>query len=453
MSPGSPSSRRRTSTRCWPSWTRHGCGSRRSTREPTPLIWLSGEQIDAAFATIAAITGLKSPWLREHSTSGGRPRRGRGLAHGTGCRRPSPSCGGPRSRRTSAASASPMRSGRSRERWASASGSACVCTPTTASERSRSHRSWPRSGGWPAHTMSASMAPATIAAPGDRSSTRPLASWPPPTATPRCARRVRTARHSTPTRRRSSCCASHATDGSTRTPSRPVLEAAGHHVAKRTRERPAGLTPREVEVLLALVRRGVEPGHRRRPRHLRQDRRSPRAAHLREGWRAHSRRSDAVGLRAGPRPPPHRAFARCASGCTGQILASTSVTRQRRRDAEEADRCFWLRRRSRTSTDSRRSSRPRAPRSAAEHGSKGATVFRDPNERGPRLGALRLGRWRAGESSPPTPRSRRSCGSRPQGQAPGRRARRPLPRLGSTIEIGGTRCEDQQQQAGRSRSA
>jgi HD-GYP domain-containing protein (c-di-GMP phosphodiesterase class II) len=36
--------------------------------EPTPLIWLAGEQIDAAFATIAAITGLKSPWLREHST-------------------------------------------------------------------------------------------------------------------------------------------------------------------------------------------------------------------------------------------------------------------------------------------------------------------------------------------------------------------------------------------------
>ncbi|MHB8235163.1 MAG: HD-GYP domain-containing protein, partial [Solirubrobacteraceae bacterium] len=36
--------------------------------EPAPLIWLAGEQIDAAFATIAAITGLKSPWLREHST-------------------------------------------------------------------------------------------------------------------------------------------------------------------------------------------------------------------------------------------------------------------------------------------------------------------------------------------------------------------------------------------------
>jgi HD-GYP domain-containing protein (c-di-GMP phosphodiesterase class II) len=38
-------------------------------REPAPPIWLSGERLDAAFATIAAITGLKSPWLREHCTT------------------------------------------------------------------------------------------------------------------------------------------------------------------------------------------------------------------------------------------------------------------------------------------------------------------------------------------------------------------------------------------------
>ena len=36
--------------------------------EPTPLIWLSGDRIDAAFGTIGAMVGLKSPWLREHST-------------------------------------------------------------------------------------------------------------------------------------------------------------------------------------------------------------------------------------------------------------------------------------------------------------------------------------------------------------------------------------------------
>ena len=33
-----------------------------------------------------------------------------------------------------------------------------------------------------------------------------------------------------------------------------MLAAAGHRVAKRPRELPAGLTPRELEVLLALVR-------------------------------------------------------------------------------------------------------------------------------------------------------------------------------------------------------
>ncbi len=36
--------------------------------EPSPPIFITGERVDAAFAAIAAITGLKSPWLREHST-------------------------------------------------------------------------------------------------------------------------------------------------------------------------------------------------------------------------------------------------------------------------------------------------------------------------------------------------------------------------------------------------
>lgn len=37
--------------------------------EPSPPVWLHGEAIDAGFAAIAAITGLKSPWLREHCTA------------------------------------------------------------------------------------------------------------------------------------------------------------------------------------------------------------------------------------------------------------------------------------------------------------------------------------------------------------------------------------------------
>src|SRR5205807_4098745 len=36
--------------------------------EPFPHVILSGDGIDAAFAAFAALTGLKSPWHREHST-------------------------------------------------------------------------------------------------------------------------------------------------------------------------------------------------------------------------------------------------------------------------------------------------------------------------------------------------------------------------------------------------
>jgi DNA-binding CsgD family transcriptional regulator len=36
--------------------------------EPFPQLTLSGEEIDAGFSAFAALTGLKSPWFREHST-------------------------------------------------------------------------------------------------------------------------------------------------------------------------------------------------------------------------------------------------------------------------------------------------------------------------------------------------------------------------------------------------
>jgi HD-GYP domain-containing protein (c-di-GMP phosphodiesterase class II) len=36
--------------------------------EPFPELEIEGDRVDAAFAAIAALTGLKSPWLREHST-------------------------------------------------------------------------------------------------------------------------------------------------------------------------------------------------------------------------------------------------------------------------------------------------------------------------------------------------------------------------------------------------
>jgi HD-GYP domain-containing protein (c-di-GMP phosphodiesterase class II) len=37
--------------------------------EPHPQIWVEGDDVDDAFVAIATLTGLKSPWLREHSTS------------------------------------------------------------------------------------------------------------------------------------------------------------------------------------------------------------------------------------------------------------------------------------------------------------------------------------------------------------------------------------------------
>jgi HD-GYP domain-containing protein (c-di-GMP phosphodiesterase class II) len=36
--------------------------------EPFPKVWIAGERVDVAFTAIAAFTDLKSPWLREHST-------------------------------------------------------------------------------------------------------------------------------------------------------------------------------------------------------------------------------------------------------------------------------------------------------------------------------------------------------------------------------------------------
>jgi HD-GYP domain-containing protein (c-di-GMP phosphodiesterase class II) len=37
--------------------------------EPFPHRWIAAEKVDAAFTAIATLTGLKTPWLREHSTS------------------------------------------------------------------------------------------------------------------------------------------------------------------------------------------------------------------------------------------------------------------------------------------------------------------------------------------------------------------------------------------------
>jgi HD-GYP domain-containing protein (c-di-GMP phosphodiesterase class II) len=36
--------------------------------EPFPQVWIGGERVDAAFTAVAALAGLESPWVREHST-------------------------------------------------------------------------------------------------------------------------------------------------------------------------------------------------------------------------------------------------------------------------------------------------------------------------------------------------------------------------------------------------
>ena len=65
---------------------------------------MAGDQIDAAFAAFAAITGLKSPWLRKHST--GVAELAEAAAWRAGYRlTPSRYCAAPRSRTISAGSA------------------------------------------------------------------------------------------------------------------------------------------------------------------------------------------------------------------------------------------------------------------------------------------------------------------------------------------------------------
>ena len=194
----------------------------------------------------------------------GRPRRGRRLAPGPAGRRPSRSCGAPRSRTTSAASACRTRSGRSRGRSASASGSACGSTLTSRSARSPSRRRSLRSGSWPARTTSGSTAPATTAARAGRRSIRPPASSPPPTATA-AMREARPYRPALDAPAAEAELLREAEEGRLDPEAvDAVLAAAGHRVRQRPRELPAGLTERELEVLLVLVRGKSNQADRRR---------------------------------------------------------------------------------------------------------------------------------------------------------------------------------------------
>jgi HD-GYP domain-containing protein (c-di-GMP phosphodiesterase class II) len=203
--------------------------------EPFPQVRIAGERVDAAFTAIAALTGLKSPWLREHSTGVAE------LAEAAAWRMGLPAADVTLVRRAALAHdlgrawVCPTRSGRSLGRSGSGNGSGCDSILTSRSAPSPSRRRSLRSGDWPAHTTSGSTVPATTAARAGRLSTSQPASSPRPTATGPCARRGRTGRLSMRRRQRRRSRGRPKRGGSTRTPSTrcspPPATACGSDLA------------------------------------------------------------------------------------------------------------------------------------------------------------------------------------------------------------------------------
>ena len=210
------------------------CGVRRDRRPHRPQVAVASRALDER----------------------GRPRRGGGLAARSSAGLPSPSSVAPRSRTTSDGSVCRTRSGRSPGRSGSASGSGSGSIRISRSAPSPSHARSRRSDDSRGPTTSGSTAPAITAARAERRSTFPRASWPRPTATEPCARRGRTGPRSTLRPPRRSFRARSPQDGSTRMRSTRSSAPPGTACAKRPRDRPAGLTERELEVLLVLVRGG-----------------------------------------------------------------------------------------------------------------------------------------------------------------------------------------------------
>jgi HD-GYP domain-containing protein (c-di-GMP phosphodiesterase class II) len=171
--------------------------------EPFPHVRIAGERVDAAFMAIAALTGLKSPWLREHSTGVAE------LAEAAAWRMGLPADSVTLVRR--AALAHDLgRIGVSNAIWE---------RPGPLGfgewERVRLHPHFTER----AFAQSPALSPIGLLAGSHhlgRHSTRRPASSPPPTATGPCARRGRTGRHSTRRPQRQIYCGSPMRGGSTR---------------------------------------------------------------------------------------------------------------------------------------------------------------------------------------------------------------------------------------------
>jgi HD-GYP domain-containing protein (c-di-GMP phosphodiesterase class II) len=221
--------------------------------EPTPWTSMAGDRIDAAFAAFAAITGLKSPWLREHCTGVAE------LAEAAAWRAGLPDASVKLVRR--AALAHDLgRVGVSNAIWEKPG-------PLGFGdwERVRLHPHYTER----AFAQSPVLAPIGMLAGSHherldgsgyhRGSRGPALDQPARIlAAADCYSAMREARAHRPaldTAEAEAELLREAQEGRLDPEAvDAVLAAAGHRVAKRPRELPAGLTPRELEVLLALVR-------------------------------------------------------------------------------------------------------------------------------------------------------------------------------------------------------
>ena len=290
----------RTSPTSSPAWTRRGCGSCALECEPSPPIFIAGDRIDAAFAAIAAITGLKSPWLREHPTGVAE------LAEAAAWRMGLPADTVTLVRR--AALAHDLgRVGVSNAIWEKPG-------PLGFGEweRVRLHPHFTER----AFAQSEALAPIGLLA-GSHHERLDGSGYHRGTRGPaldQAARILAAAdcyaamREPRPYRPALDAPAAEAELMREAEEGRldpeavdAVLAAAGHQVRERPRELPAGLTGRELEVLARAHARRLQPADRRGSRHLGQDRRAPRPARLPEGRRPQPGRGDALGVRARPR--------------------------------------------------------------------------------------------------------------------------------------------------------